>query len=62
MLVGAPIYLVTVLPGKVLAGIAVAYGKKRSTDSVHTKADANIMLLCATWYANNVSVRGAHCK
>ena len=34
----------------------------RSTDNVHPKADANIVLLCATWHANKVNVRGAHCK
>ena len=42
------------------------YRKTRSTDNVHTEADANvianIVLFCATWYANKVNVRGAHCK
>ena len=36
------------------------YRETRSADNVRTKADANIMLFCATWYANKVSVRGAH--
>ena len=48
---------------RVLAGIVVAIVRhiRRITYLVHTKADANIMLFCATWYANKVNVWGAHC-
>ena len=61
MLVGAPIHLITQQCYDV-SGNLTCYPETRSTDNMHTKADASIMLLCATWYANKVDVRGAHCK
>ena len=48
------IYIVTVLR---VSGNRSWHRKTRSTDNIHTKSDVNIMLLCATWYANKVNVR-----
>ena len=58
--VGAPVYLTTLLEG--VNGNRTCSRKTRSTDNVHTKADGNITLLCATCDANKVTVRGAHCR
>ena len=59
--VGAPIRLIKQQCYSV-SGNRSRYRKTHSTDNVHTKGGANITLLCATWYAKKVNVRGAHCK
>ena len=50
MLAGAPTCLITLLES--VSGNRSCYRETHSTDDVHTKADANIMLLCAIRYAN----------
>ena len=54
-------YLVTQSVLESVIGNRSCYRKTRSADNIHTKANANIMLLCVV-YADNVNIRGVHSK